>query len=41
MDCLTKTLDHMYEFLDSGDGRSNWICKMCGKFKIEYEDATP
>lgn len=40
-DCITKELNHLYEFIDAVDGKSNWVCKVCGDWFLEYEDAQP
>lgn len=40
-ECIINQLTHLYEFVEAGDGNSQWVCKACGHFKTEWEDSCP
>lgn len=40
-ECLTKGIEHRYEFIKAEFGNMNFICRNCGDWINEVEDCTP
>lgn len=39
-ECLNKNLSHEYQFTKTGEGSSQWRCRLCGDFVEEFEDCS-
>lgn len=40
-ECIAKEFAHIYEYVDAGNGKINYICKVCGFWFHDYEDSQP
>lgn len=40
-ECITKEFQHIEEYVDSSHGQTLYVCKVCGSYRIVWEDSCP
>lgn len=39
--CIQEGLEHVPDFKRAEAGMCSWMCKLCGKWIVEWEDCQP